>query len=97
MHTYKHMVHSGTMYVVYRNPQGTLNLLLVNGYFCGNCCQNINSKVQAHRQGSQKGGYIEGYIVDILYSFKLFSMMQSLHPVASLAYASKNLSITVEF
>ena len=36
-------------------------------------------------------------MVDTLYSFMQCSMMQSLHPVASPTYASKVLSIIVEF
>ena len=42
---------------------------------------------------TQEGGYIKGYIVDILYSFMKFSMIQSLHPVSSFAYVR----IIVEF
>lgn len=45
-------------------------------------------------KGSQKGGYI----LVTLYSFMQRGVMQSLHPVASpAAYASRNLSVIVEF
>ena len=49
--------------------------------------------IQACTPGSTQGSQKGGYIVDTLYSFMQCSMMQSLQPVASPAYASKNLSI----
>ena len=46
--------------------------------------------------GGGGGGYNKGYVLDTLHSSMQCSMMQSLHPVASPTYASKNLNIIVE-